>query len=215
MLKLQELAGTEGVRPFAVHDLRTKDLASYKAALASFAADAKTTDKTVLGFVDKAQIEGTNDYAKNVSTIVAVGDWTDAELAQLGGRLGRPCEIQAGDLVPKGHSLIHFASEWEKQVKEIGLVRHSTRTIAVPKELKAKVDALKDAAVEDKVKQLVDGHARIFGKSGHQLASVYLNSLQGKTAFDETYKNAIKEWFTMNFDDDDADEVETANDDGK
>ena len=87
---------------------------------------------TVLGFVDKSQIEGTNDYAKNVSTIVAVGDLINAELDQLGGRLGRPCEIQAGDLVPKGHSLIHFASEWEKQVKEIGLVHHSTRAVAVP-----------------------------------------------------------------------------------
>ena len=214
LLKLQELAGTEGVRPFVVHDLRTKDLASYKAALASFTADAKTTNKTVLGFVDKAQIEGTNDYAKNVSTIVAVGDWTDAELDQLGGRLGRPCEVQAGDLVPKGHSLIHFASEWEKQVKEIGLVRHSTRAVAMPQELKKKVEALKDAMIEDKVKKLIDGEARIFGKDGHRLASAYLKSLQGKPAFEETYKAAIKQWFTMNFDDDD-DEVDTASDDGK
>ena len=78
-----------------------------------------------------------------------------------------------------------------------------------------KVEAFKDAAMEDKVKKLVDGEARIFGKRGHQLASVYLKSLQGKAAFEETYKNAIKEWFTMNFDDEDADEVDTANDDEK
>ena len=82
-----------------------------------------------------------------------------------------------------------FASEWEKQVKEIGLVRHSTHTVAVPKELKVKVEALKDAAMEDKVKKLVDGQTRIFGKSGHELASVYLDSLQGKTAFHRHLSN--------------------------
>ena len=107
------------------------------------------------------------------------------------------------------------SSEWEKQVKEIGLVRHSTRAVAVPQELKKKVEALKDAMIEDKVKKLIDGEARIFGKGGHRLASAYLKSLQGKPAFEETYKAAIKQWFTMTFDNEDDDEVDTASDDGK
>ena len=33
--------------------------------------------------------------------------------------------------------------------------------------------------------------------------------------FEETYKNAIKEGFTMNFDNEDDKEVDTASDDGK
>ena len=205
---LKQLEGTEGVRPFAIHDLRAKDLASYKAALSRFTSDATDTDMTVLGVVDKSQIEGTNDYAKNVSTIVAVGDWTEAELTQLGGRLGRPCELlgddKAGDLVPKAHTLVHVASEWEKKVKEIGLVRHSVRSVTVPPEIKKEhVQALKNTAIEEKVKQLLDGEERIFGKSGHGLASTYLSTLKGGTAFKEAYKKVVKAWFSMDFEDPD------------
>ena len=65
------------------------------------------------------------------------------------------------------------------------------------------MEALKDAAVAEKVKQLIDGEERVFGKKGHELASTFLSSLKDGTAFEEAYKKAIKTWFTMDFEDPD------------
>ena len=89
------------------------------------------------------------------------------------------------------------------------MVRHSVRTVAVPESIKKEhVEALKDAAVEEKVKQLIDGEERVLGKSGHELASGYLSSLKDGTAFEEAYKKAIKSWFTMKFEDPDDVDVD-------
>ena len=151
--ELASLVGEEGVAPFKMHDLRQSDIATHRENLEAFTQDVTKTDVMVLAMVDKRQIEGTNDYAKNVSAIVAVGAWTTAELTQLGGRLGRPCVFQPGDLVPQAVKLFHFHSKWASDVNQLGLVRQSIRANAdkVPSALKARFEALDE---EDQKKAL-------------------------------------------------------------
>ena len=181
--QLEELQEAEGVRAFAVHDLRSGDLAEFQTKRDAFFRDATTSDKTVFGVVDKGQTEGSNDYAKNVSTIVAVGGWSPSEKTQLGGRLGRPCDLAPNDLVPEAHSLLHFTSDWAKSVAEIGLRRHSPRTVQVPEAVEEWIDDL-EKEDRDKVYKLLDGGKHLDA----DLATAY------KT-FDLTaYEAVVGEW---------------------
>jgi hypothetical protein len=202
---LNGLVGEEGVTPFSIHDLRATDLAAFKDKLDSFTEDVTMTDKMVLAVVDKHQIEGTNNYAKNVSTIVAVGEWTEAELTQLGGRLGRPCEYEPGDLLPQDVKLIHFHSKWASKVSSVGLVRHSPRTNKekVPTELSAKFEALDD---EDQKKwlQLIDGGTVL----GSDLLTTYMDAMEEGSGFMTTYTEQVKKWVAFTGQDEASDDGE-------
>ena len=102
---LEELRGEEGVRDFVLHDLRASEMAAARVALETFLAGFKEQRSGAqIAFVKLSQTQGTNDFAKNITAIVAVGDYTPASLKQLGGRLSRPCELVAGDIVPKAFS---------------------------------------------------------------------------------------------------------------
>lgn len=89
-----------------------------------------------------------------------MGNWTPAELKQLGGRLGRPCELLKNDIIPMSHSLIHITSEWANSVADIGLKRHSPRTVVVPEEVKPLLEQM-DYADLDKMYKLIDGGKHI------------------------------------------------------
>ena len=195
---LKSLVGEEGVQPFKVHDLRATDLAAFRERFELFTGDVTATDEMVLTLVDKRQIEGTNDYAKNVSAIVAVGEWTEAELTQLGGRLGRPCVLQAGDLVPKAFTLIHFESKkkWASEVSKLGLVRQSVRANAekVPDALKARFEALDDDE-KNKALQLIDGGKLL----GHDLLTLYLDSMEESSTFMTDYHNLVRKCCAVDF----------------
>jgi hypothetical protein len=184
---LEELVGTEGVRPFVIHDLRAGDAAAGEQALGLFTEDVKEwTGKTVIGIIDKGQTEGSNDFAKNVSTFVAVGNWTSSELKQLGGRVGRPCKLEKNDMIPVSHSLIHMTSEWANSVADIGLRRHSTRKAVVPEEMEKVMDEMDDTTEVDKLYKMIDGGKHL----QTNLADLYLEM------GDETssYEGTVEEW---------------------
>jgi len=181
---LESLTEAEGVRPFAVHDLRSGDLAAAAVAREAFFQDVTTTDKTVIGIVDKGQTEGSNDFAKNVSTIVAVGNWSPAELTQLGGRLGRPCTLETNDLIPDAHCLLHVTSEWALAVSKIGLKRHSPRGVHINDAATEEwIDSLPEGE-KDMAYKLVDGGEHL----GTDLVAAY-------RSFDpEAYMSAVEAW---------------------
>ena len=199
---LKSLVDEEGVQPFTVHDLRATDLATFHETLERFTKDVTTTDGMVLAIVDKRQIEGTNDYAKNVSAIVAVGEWTSAELTQLGGRLGRPCVLHEGDLVPEAFTLIHFESKknWASEVSKLGLVRQSIRAGAdkVPEEFKARFAALDDDE-KKKALELIDGSKLL----GTDLLALFLDSMEPESTFETEYDNLVRNCGAVDFENED------------
>jgi len=194
--KLCELAGAdaEGVQKVIVHDLRASDLNAFRENFERFTEDVNQKKEMILAVVDKRQIEGTNDYAKNVSTIVAVGEWTDAELTQLGGRLGRPCVLEQGDLLPDAFTLIHFESKtWASQVCKLGLVDQEPPVKPVPDEHSAKFEVLDDKE-KKKAYHLIAG-----GKLLHcDLLSTYFESKDEGSTFETEYEEAVKEWCAAN-----------------
>jgi hypothetical protein len=129
--ELQSRSGTEGeLRAFTVHDLRLeaqgkatkeankvphewlkRDVADQKAALKAFLADAAKQTGTTIAIIDKRQaLSGTNDFSKNVQRAVAIGAWKPKELKQFFWRLGRPCELKEGDLVPEVFYGVYISS---------------------------------------------------------------------------------------------------------
>jgi hypothetical protein len=200
---LKSLVGEEGVATFRMHDLRQPDIATHRENLEAFTQDVTKTDVMVLAMVDKRQIEGTNDYAKNVSAIVAVGAWTTAELTQLGGRLGRPCVFQPGDLVPQAVKLFHFHSKWASDVNQLGLVRQSIRANAdkVPSALKARFEAL-DEEDQKKALQLIDGHKLL----NPDLLATYLDSMEEGSTFLADYHKQVSKWCSATGQNGDSDE---------
>ena len=122
---LEDLQGREGVRPFTIHDLRAKDMAKARQQLHQeedeekgngFFPAVRAQRGATIGFVKPSQTQSTNDFAKNVSAVAAVGGWSTSQLNQFGGRLGRPCELVEGDWVPKAFKQVHFPSEWARGV---------------------------------------------------------------------------------------------------
>ena len=183
-------ADAEGVQKFIVHDLRASDLNAFREHFDRFTEDVNQKEEMILAVVDKRQIEGTNDYAKNVSTIVAVGEWTDAELTQLGGRLGRPCVLEQGDLLPDAFTLIHFESKtWASHVCKLGLVDQGPFKVSVPDDYSAEFEALDDKE-KKKANHLIAG-----GKFLHcDLLSTYFESMDEGSTFETEYKKAVRKW---------------------
>ena len=144
---LDELQGDEGVRAFELHDLRASEMAAARVALTTFLTGFKEQRSGAqIAFVKQSQTQGTNDFAKNVTAIVAVGGFTPAQLKQLGGRLGRPCELVPGDIVPKAFKLVHLRSQWAADVGTINQKKTSPR--GVPDAVWAQLDAVK-ASMEE------------------------------------------------------------------
>ena len=208
---LEDLRGTEGVRNFHLHDLRTFDLEASKQGLEDLFKSVTGTMDLTIAFVDKGQVEGTNDYSKNVSTIVAVGEWTVAELEQLKGRLSRPCTLEEKDLVPTNYKLHHISSKWESEVKSIGTTRHSARNTKITAALKSRIEQL-DEKYKDKAYKMADG----FKLFGSDLVTMYLDSMDPESTFlEKEYDEEVGKWCkikdavgmqTMMDDDTDADD---------
>ena len=71
-----------------------------------------------IGVIEPSQLEGSNEFGKNVFTILAIGDFPRHLLDQGAGRLGRPVPMEAGDLVPvDGYNAVHLASKWQPAVR--------------------------------------------------------------------------------------------------
>eukprot|EP00966_Prymnesium_polylepis_P243687 5635213-Prymnesium_polylepis.1 len=53
-----------------------------------------------IGFIEPKQLEGNNEFAKNVFTILAVGAFKPHLVKQGAARMNRAVPMEAGDLVP-------------------------------------------------------------------------------------------------------------------
>ena len=71
-----------------------------------------------IGIIEPSQLEGSNEFGKNVFTIIAIGDFPAYLLSQGAGRLARPVPMVAGDLVPvDGYNAVHLASKWQPALR--------------------------------------------------------------------------------------------------
>ena len=166
--ELQERSGTDELRAFTVHDLRLeaqvkatkeaakvphewlkRDVADQKAGVKAFLAAAAKQDGTTIILIDKRQaLSGTNDFSKNVQRAVAIGEWEQKELDQFYWRLGRPCELKEGNLVPEVFYGVHISSAFGANLVANAKERAADKGM-LTKEAKEKLAELKKAEDED------------------------------------------------------------------
>ena len=166
--ELQKRSGTDELRPITVHDLRLgaqakatkeaekvphdwlkRDVADQKAAVNAFLAAADKQTGTTIAIIDKRQaLSGTNDFSKNVQRAVAIGAWKPKELDQFFWRLGRPCELKEGDLVPEVFYGVHISSPFGANLVANAKERAADKEM-LTKEAKEKLAELKKAEDED------------------------------------------------------------------
>ena len=107
----------DGVTDHTMHDLTSSLIAVRTAKFGDFEEAFKTqTTGVTLGFIKPVNAKSTNDFAKNVTGIIAIGQWPKDKLKQLRGRIGRMCELEDGDIVPTGFKLVHIVFEWANLV---------------------------------------------------------------------------------------------------
>ena len=114
--QLQDRAtNEENARPMKLFDFTTKDRATFQRNMTGFVHATKhMTSGHPIGIIEPSQMEGSNEFGKNVSTIIAIGDFASHLLNQGAGRLARPVPMEAGDLVPvDGYKAVHLASKWQ------------------------------------------------------------------------------------------------------
>ena len=143
----------DDVRPMEFFDLTTKDRATFNANLKGFReATTRMTSGHPIGIIEPSQLEGSNEFGKNVFTMIAVGDFPPHLLDQGAGRLGRPVPMEEGDLVPvDGYKAVHLASKWQPAVRG-ALKAQTSHTKPLPKaanELLTKYEAGRKKELED------------------------------------------------------------------
>ena len=109
----------DDARPMEFFDMTTKDRATFNANLADFhKATTRMTSGHPIGIIEPSQLEGSNEFGKNVFAIIAIGDFQAYLLGQGAGRLARPVLMEAGDLVPvDDYKAVHLASKWQPAVR--------------------------------------------------------------------------------------------------
>ena len=228
MEELQARSGTEGeLRAFTAHDLRLeaqvkatkeaekvphewlpRDVADQKAALKTFLADVAEQDGTTIAIIDKRQaLSGTNDFAKNVQRAVAVGAWESHELAQFYQRLGRPCELKEGDLVPKVFYGVHLSSPFAANLVAPAKERDADKAM-LTEEAEEALAKLKTTAEKDEYRKAEDV-AEVLAATGlpGDPALKYLECLGDTEAFKENeYAPLIEQIASKAGEDEDEDE---------
>jgi hypothetical protein len=169
-----------------VHSLfNTKSATAKKKKIKEFLDCFKAQMHTAVAVIDKDLSQGQNFFAKNVTTIIAIGDWDGDELFQLAGRLGRIVQLKEGDLVPRVFKTVHMKSEWAEKVSSIESNKRS-RTAQIPSNVAAMLDSLKPRhkhqvkEMATKAKQLIA--ADEFLKTDGALALQYLKLFAPKDA---------------------------------
>ena len=146
-------ANEEDARPMEFFDLTTKDRATFNANLAGFhEATTRMPSGHPIGIIEPSQLEGSNEFGKNVFTILAVGDFPPHLLDQGAGRLGRPVPMEAGDLVPAdGYKAVHLASKWQPTVRGAlkAQVSHTKPLPTAVNQLLAKYEAARKVEVKE------------------------------------------------------------------
>ena len=143
----------DDVRPMEFFDLTTKDRATFNANLKGFhEATTRMTSGHPIGIIEPSQLEGSNEFGKNVFTMIAVGDFPPHLLDQGAGRLGRPVPMEEGDLVPvDGYKAVHLASKWQPAVRG-ALKAQTSHTKPLPKaanELLTQYEAARKEELEE------------------------------------------------------------------
>ena len=180
MRLLEELKGTEGVRTFTVHNLTmTERLKVAKAAknhprddndmqlaLNNFRNGAKLNNGLTIVFIDKHQALGTNDFAKNVHRVIAIGCWAPHELLQFHHRLVRASVLVDGDVVAREAWCHHIKSPFQeilfcpKNLRNLSGVTLSEEATAALEKLKESIGE-EDADARDQYRAIEDSAKHI------------------------------------------------------
>ena len=229
--ELQERSGAEGeLRSFTVHDLRLeaqikaakeadkvphewlkRDVADQKAALKVFlAAAAKPDGSTAIAIIDKRQaLSGTNDFAKNVQRVVAIGAWEQHEVDQFNARLGRPCTLEGGDLVPKVFYGVHISSPFAANL--IAPTKERAADKALLTEVAGEVLAKLKMTLEKDAYRKAEDAAEVLASSElpNDPALKYLQCLLGGEVCMDAFKEDEYMPLIKQYDDYDAEDEET------
>ena len=212
--KLKEIHGNDGVRPFALFDTRRKDLAATKVEMDKFNDAFKGQSEGVcICIVDKETTQsGTNDFAKNVTGAIAIGPWEVHELTQFRGRLSRICKLRAGDIVPKELKLVHFSSDWAKEMNDLtSRKRVSVRNAPFSTEANELLAKVKDKmGEEDFLKRNVEEKAAKLASVSilSNLAERYLGylSTEDDTEFKARFEGLLNDYKSFKEEEEEEDE---------
>ena len=131
----------------------TKSAKAKKDKIKEYVDCFKAQKQTAVAVIDKDLSQGHNFFAKNVTTVIAIGDWDGDELVQLAGRLGRIMQLKEGDLVPQAFKTVHLKSEWAEKATSIESNKRS-RTAKMPSNVAAKLESLKPHHKSHQVKEM-------------------------------------------------------------
>jgi hypothetical protein len=183
-VSLSTLQGQEDVAPFSLHDLRSSEITSLDASIASFKQAFSDQVKPALAIINPAMRHSTNAFAKNTSGILAIGHWTSGGLKQLAGRLSRPCALEKDDIVADKFKLIHLDSDWQRQVLAIRATRVSPRNVKLSDGDTAMLDQVLSSDFEPKEKATVESNV-------YKLAIADERCVLGKTSMCSRYLEAL------------------------
>ena len=180
----------EGVTDHSVHNLTSSLIAVRTSKFGAFEEAFKNqTTGVTLGFIKPVNAKSTNDFSKNVTGIIAIGQWPKDKLTQLRGRIGRMCDMEDGDIIPGGFKLVLIVFEWADLVTNAWSRSASLRNLKpYPKGFhdlltKAKAKYPEVASrIEDRVGTLLKmDKEKLLGVS--TLAMDYLAALASKTEY--------------------------------
>ena len=136
-LKAQE--NGEGGRKYNLHDLRKSkcDNVTWKENVKKCFIASKKQKRTTFAMIDSSDMSSTNAFGKNVQRVVAIGVFKENEMKQFNGRMGRPCKLEEGDLVPEKFTSLHIKSEFASKLLSKADERVKD---ALPEELQRRLD---------------------------------------------------------------------------
>jgi len=182
---LEALVGTEGAPDYNCHDLRTSNICALDTAIDAFKSNFRAQARPQLAVINPSMVHSTNAFEKNVSGALAVGGtWDKRRLTQLAGRLGRPCQLQEGDIVTDSFKLVHIDSEWQRNVLGIRSARVSARAVKHTEQVSALLDELEASALADHAKKAIE-------QACARLARADEKRLLGQTAMAQEYMEAV------------------------
>ena len=152
-------AADDGGEPLSSIDIKVYNLFGTKSKKAKidkikeYVDCFKAQKQTAVAVIDKDLSQGHNFFAKNVTTVIAIGDWDASELVQLSGRVGRIVKLKEGDLVPQAFKMVHLKSEWAEKATSVESNKRS-RAAKIPSDVAAMLESLKPHHKSHQVKEM-------------------------------------------------------------
>ena len=104
--------------------------------------------KPSIGVIQPSQTRGSNAFAKNITTCIAVGQWDANSLQQYRDRMGRRVPAEEQDIIPEEFQFMHVQCKECALVTDAMISRSTDECFEIHKTLNAKMSALADRAWE-------------------------------------------------------------------